>query len=159
MRRKDREITDPVEIDAILGRCQVCRLGFAVDDTPYIVPLNFGFRREDGRLTLFFHGAREGRKLDMMARNPGVCFEVDGAHRLMADADHPEKCSMAYESVVGWGTARLLTDEAERRRALDCLMGHYGDRVPKAYPEAALRAVTVFSVEVSECTGKRHAAG
>lgn len=155
MRRKDREITDPEEIDAILGRCRVCRLAFAVEDTPYIVPLNFGFRREDGRLTLFFHGAKEGRKLDMMARNPRVCFETDGMHRLMPDADHPEKCTMAYESVVGWGTARLLTDAAERRRALDCLMAHYG-AVPKGYPEAALRAVAVFSVAVSECTGKRH---
>lgn len=158
MRRKDREITNPEEIEAILQRCRVCRLAFSVNDTPYIVPLNYGFRREGERITLYFHCAKEGKKLDMLARNPRVCFEMDGAHRLVRDAGHPQACTMAYESVIGWGVARILADAAERLRALDCLMAHYGDKAPGRYPQAALQAVAVFQVTVTACIGKRHSA-
>lgn len=160
MRRKDREILDIQEIEGIIRRCQVCRVAFAAGDTPYIVPMSYGYERQGECFTLFFHCAGSGRKLDMMAQNPRVCFEMDGECRLVPGLDgHPEQCTMAYESVVGWGTARLVTDVGAKKHALGRLMVHYGEAGHGDYPEAALRAVTVFEVAVTECTGKRHAAG
>ena len=156
MRRNDREVTEAKEIDGILERCDVCRLALAAGDVPYVVPLNYGFSRTGSILTLFFHCAKEGKKLDMLARNPRVCFEVDGAHRLAREDGHPEACTMEYESVIGWGVARILRDEAERRAALDRLIRHYGGTPPQEYAARALEAVEVFQVTVTSCTAKRH---
>jgi len=73
MRRKEKEITNRPEIDTILKGAQVCRLALARENEPYLVPVFFGY---DGS-RLYFHTAREGRKLDFVAANNRVCFEVE----------------------------------------------------------------------------------
>ena len=73
MRRKDKEITDESEIESIIRNSLVCRLGLADNSTPYIVPLCFGYK--DNRL--YFHSAKEGRKIEILKRNNEVCFEFD----------------------------------------------------------------------------------
>jgi nitroimidazol reductase NimA-like FMN-containing flavoprotein (pyridoxamine 5'-phosphate oxidase superfamily) len=65
MRKKDQEITDPVILDSIIQRATVCHLGLCVDNSPYVVPLNFGY--QDGKL--FFHTGLEGLKMDLLRRN------------------------------------------------------------------------------------------
>ncbi len=65
MRRNDSEITDRKDIDGIIRRCRVCRLAMCDGSQPYIVPLSFGY---DGSF-LYFHTAREGRKIDIIKRN------------------------------------------------------------------------------------------
>lgn len=61
MRRKDREITDFDEMVSVMRRCDVCRLAFQDGDVPYIVPLNFGMKVKEDSVTLYFHGALEGK--------------------------------------------------------------------------------------------------
>ena len=73
LRRKDKEIKDRAEIEEVLREAQVGRLGTSVDGQPYVVPLSFAYH--DGNI--IFHGAREGKKMEDIARNPRVCFEVD----------------------------------------------------------------------------------
>lgn len=73
MRKSDREITDRSAIDEIIRRCRACRLGLSDEGQPYVVPLNFGY---DGH-ALYFHGAMEGRKIDVIRKNSRVCFEFD----------------------------------------------------------------------------------
>ena len=120
MRRSDREITDRREIAAILSRCRVCRLAMADEAGLYIVPLNFGWTLEGDRLTLYFHSAREGRKLRAIRQHPAVAFEMDGGHQLV---EGPVPCAYGYryESVTGAGRAEILEDPAEKRAALAIL--------------------------------------
>ena len=66
MRRKDREITDKDKIKEIISACDCCRLGFNDNGKVYIVPLNFGFIEKNGEYTFYFHGAKTGRKHDIM---------------------------------------------------------------------------------------------
>ena len=66
MRRKDREISDYSEIIRIIESCSVCRLGLMDENEAYIVPMNFGYIVENKELTLYFHSAKEGRKIDLM---------------------------------------------------------------------------------------------
>ena len=73
MRKKEREITDIGEIEKIIRKATVCRLGLALNDVPYVVPLSFGYADK----TLYLHGAKEGKKLDIIRQNNRVCFEVD----------------------------------------------------------------------------------
>ena len=61
MRRKDREVTDIEKIKEILDACKVSRIGLMDQGKVYIVPMNHGYSLEDGRLVLYYHGAREGK--------------------------------------------------------------------------------------------------
>ncbi len=155
MRRRDREVTDRQEIIDIISRCEVCRLGMAVDHVPYIVPLNFGYEASEGELTLYFHSAKEGRKLEMLAQNPRVCFEMTCNTRLMANED-ASKYTMAYESVMGTGDVTFCQDREEKRHGLALLMRTYAPDRTFAFPDAVLDAVCIFQVKVRDMTGKRN---
>jgi nitroimidazol reductase NimA-like FMN-containing flavoprotein (pyridoxamine 5'-phosphate oxidase superfamily) len=149
MRRKDLEMTDRAEIDAIIGEATVCRLGMCDGDQPYVVPMSFGYR--DNRL--YFHSAVDGRKLAVLARNSKVCFEMDvGAEVTRGD----DACSfgMKYRSVIGFGTAQVIENPSEKVAALDVIVAHYSGR-PEEYPEALLNVMKVIRVDIESMTGKR----
>jgi uncharacterized protein len=77
MRRKDREITGIDEKLDIISKSKVCRIGLSENNCPYIVPLNYGFSFDDGKLSLYFHCAAEGKKTDIIKKNNNACFEID----------------------------------------------------------------------------------
>lgn len=76
------------------------RLAMVDNDRPYVVPLNYGYTYENGTLTLYFHCAAEGRKIDILKTNSDVCFEMDGEHKLI---EGKIDCAYGYsfESVIG----------------------------------------------------------
>ena len=82
MRRQDRAVTDPEKIRAVIDACEVCRLGFQDGRGVYVVPVNFGHTVEGGRHVFYFHGAAEGRKVDLVRRNGWAGFELDTGYRL-----------------------------------------------------------------------------
>ena len=97
MRRNDREITDSREILSIVNECKVIRLAMLDEQgLPYIIPLNFGYRFADGVFTFYCHSAREGRKLELLRRDPRVSFEMDCRGELQS-ADHA--CAGARRSI------------------------------------------------------------
>lgn len=73
MRRSEKEVNDIHEIESILKQTSICRIGLCVDNIPYVVPMNYGYRDN----CLYLHSAKEGRKIDIIRENPNVCFEVD----------------------------------------------------------------------------------
>jgi nitroimidazol reductase NimA-like FMN-containing flavoprotein (pyridoxamine 5'-phosphate oxidase superfamily) len=149
MRRVEKEIKDRHTIEAILEQATVCRLGLCSHGLPYVVPLSFGY--EDDRL--YFHSAREGRKIEIIAENPSVCFEVDVDQEVVA-GDTPCDWTTKYRSVIGWGRARLLEGAEEKKKALDVILGHYAHG-PFEYAEAAVDKVAVIEVQVESLTGKQ----
>jgi nitroimidazol reductase NimA-like FMN-containing flavoprotein (pyridoxamine 5'-phosphate oxidase superfamily) len=156
MRRKDREITGKQGLLEILQSCAVCRLGLAVDNRPYIAPLNFGYAwEEDEPLRLYFHCALLGLKLDMLAKNNLACFEMDCDHKLLR-GENPGDYSFAYASIIGWGRARIIRQAEEKHFALHKLMEHQAGPGAYAFSEADLARVTVFCLEAEEITGKRN---
>jgi len=73
MRRKDREVTNLDEIRDIIEKCKVCHLAMVDNGMPYVIPLNFGYIIADNLLTLFFHSAKEGRKINILkAKQSGL---------------------------------------------------------------------------------------
>jgi nitroimidazol reductase NimA-like FMN-containing flavoprotein (pyridoxamine 5'-phosphate oxidase superfamily) len=154
MRRKDREIKDHAEIIKVIEKCDVCRIGLSDGNIPYIVPLNFGYEYIDNSLTLYFHGAKEGRKLDIIEKNPVACFEMDCSHKLI-EADMPEKYTMEYESVMGNGRICLCTEEAEKTHALTRLMKTYAKEKEFDFPDHVVESVCILKLEVANFTGKR----
>lgn len=150
MRRGDKEIKDPEEIVSILEASPVCRLGFCAGNVPYVVPLSFGY--SEG--SLYFHSAKEGRKIDMIRKNPLVCFEVDVGVEVVA-SDQPCDWGMKYASVIGFGEASLLDDPEEKKRGLDVILGHYASRSSHPYSVSILKHTEVIRVRIQEMTGKR----
>ena len=112
MRRSEREVTDCNEIRQILERAEVLRLAMHDEPYPYIVPVNFGFTMQDDQLVLFFHGAKVGKKCDLLQKNPHVSFEVEGKQQLIPP-NGAASCTagFAYESVIGQGIADLAPEE------------------------------------------------
>ncbi len=148
MRKKEREIYDPLATESIIERANVCRLAMCEKGVPYVVPLCFGY--EVG--ALYFHSATEGRKLEILKDNPKVCFEMDVDWELVRSGN---RCNMKYRSVIGNGHATLVEEPADKRHALDLIMRHYHQE-PFAYPEATLKRTAIIKVEIEEMTGKAY---
>ena len=155
MRRKDREVTDPQTIQDILSRCTVCRLGFCDQGRAYIVPLSFGWAAENGTYTFYFHGAAEGRKIDLIRANGRAGFELDTGCQL-----HPaEKAcgwSAAFQSIIGEGPVSFVEDPEEKRKALARIMAHNTGREDWEFPDAMLSATCVYRLTAEELSCKEH---
>ncbi|MDR3337809.1 MAG: pyridoxamine 5'-phosphate oxidase family protein [Treponema sp.] len=157
MRRKDREITDTRELLEIIKANKVCRLGMADENRPYVIPLNYGFEFEGDDLILYFHCADEGKKIDVLKKNPEVCFEIDGEHQLTQGKNDCEY-GFNFASIIGFGTVKFLEKEAEKIHALEQLMRHQtGEDRDFQFAPPHIKAVTVFKVETHSFTGKRRA--
>ena len=150
MRRADKEITSQAGIDAIIRGSKVCRLAFAVSDEPYLVPVSFGY---DGE-SLYFHTARTGRKIDCIAANNRVCFELERNVRLVRQAQEPCRWSFSFESVIGYGTVHELHSAEEKARGLNHILVHYSGRQCKV-DLPALNSTRVWRVSISSVSGKR----
>lgn len=155
MRRSDREVKDFSDIISILDQCTVIRLALCDNGKPYVVPLNFGYKAENGKLTLYFHSARQGRKIELIRQNPNICFEADCSFQLITGE---EACdwSAAYESVIGEGHAAILENPQEISDALDFIMKKYGFRGKPSYNPKYFAQMAVVRLEIDTLTGKRH---
>ncbi len=153
MRRSDRELKEIRDMESIISRSDVCRVAFADNNTPYIVTMNFGYRGGD-QPCLYFHCAKEGRKLDMMKKNNLVCFEFDTDHELYG-GDNGCDWGMKFSSVVGFGRISVITDRESRLSGLGFIMGHYSGRSDFSYDEKVLDGTVILRLEIDDMTGKR----
>ena len=149
MRRKDKEIKDKNEIEAILEKATFCRVAFSENETPYIVPVNFGYEDD----CLYFHSASDGRKIETIKKNNRVCFEMD-IDQEVVKSEKPCNWSVKYRSVIGFGRALFVDDLEEKRRALNIIVRHYSGAFYD-YPDNALREVAVVKIEIESMTGKK----
>ena len=152
MRRKDREITDTDSIIRILGECKVMRLGMCLDNIPYVTPVNFGYELTEKGFVFYFHGAEEGKRLDIIGKNPNVFAEIDNGG-VLTEAEKACGYGCDYKSVMAQGTARIIKDAAEKKRALYLLMKHQTGK-DFAFEDKDLEGVSVCAVTVSEITAK-----
>ncbi len=155
MRRKDREVTDEREIERIISSCDCCRIGFSNDGKAYIVPLDFGYIKEDGKYIFYFHSAKAGRKYELLKESPYVSFEMDCGHNLTCGSTACE-CTAAFQSVMGSGRAKIVEDETEKREGLMALMKHDTGRDDWEFSKELLNAVCVFRLSVEELSAKKH---
>lgn len=160
-RSRDRASYDRATVHAILDEGYVCHLGFVRDGAPVVLPTLYG-RVGD---TLYLHGSTGSRPLRMAggAEEPGlpVCVtvtHVDGLVLARSAFHH----SMNYRSVVVHGTARQVTDETERRTALDALVDHVvPGRSADSRPADAkeLAATAVIKLDLAEVSAKARTGG
>lgn len=156
MRRKDREVSDFAGLKAIIEECKVCCVAMQDEAGLYIVPMNFGYEFDGETLSLYFHSAKAGRKVDVLSKGAEVAFEMDCGHALVAD-DIACRNGFAFKSIVGNGQAGLLTDDDEKMQALKLIMLHQTGR-DWEMPPAAANAVALFKITSTRFSGKQRLA-
>ncbi len=153
MRRSDREVRDISEIEEIIKHCRTCHIAMADETGPYLVPLSFGYRIIGRELSLYFHSAKEGRKLDIWRKNSRVCFEM--CHEGEAErAETPCDSGYYYESLIGFGDIRFLDDPKEKCEALSLLMQHQAG-LSVRFCEEQVKDVCVYKISSTDYSGKR----
>ena len=158
MRRKDREVTDPLEIADIISRCSCCRIGFCDDGEVYIVPLNFGYEIKDNSYTFYFHGAKEGRKIDLIHKKPEVGFEMDTDLAIYVRGEFEAACDYTarFQSIIGNGVLSIVSEPEEKKLGLSLLMEHNTGKREWSFHGKMLEAVAVFKLEVAKLSCKEH---
>lgn len=124
------------EIDDLLNREKVGRIGCHADGDTYVVPVIYAY---DGRA--FVVASIEGRKIEMMRSDPRVCFEVDTYG------------TSGWESAIAQGRYVELATAEEVDGALDLLAERFGRR-EDSRRRAVSEATVVFRVEIDEITGR-----
>lgn len=148
IRKKQQELSEAETIE-ILNTCTSGVLAVSGDeDYPYAVPLSYAYK--DGKL--YFHSAKTGHKLDSILRNEKVSFCA-----IQMDQVMPETFTTHYRSAIVFGKARILTDDSEKKHALECLVEKYSpDFKPQGQKEIVREwnNVSVFEVNIEHMTGK-----
>ena len=132
------------EIIDLLERQVIGRLGCYADDETYVVPVNYVYRND----AIYAHTG-SGKKLDMMRKNPKVCFQVDE----ISD-------TFRWKSVIVWGIFQELTGE-ERQQAMQGIIQRImpladsgAQRSSHAIPDDQQTHIVVFKIPVIEGTGR-----
>ena len=152
MTKRERQITDETQIRNILDTGKVLHLGLAVDNEPYVVPMNYGYTMEDGKLTLYLHSAVRGKKLDMIRANSKVFFEID-CDRMPFEGRVPCQYGMVYSSIMGRGTATLVEDVEAKKQAMTILMKTQTGK-DFSFNDRLVSIVTVIRIDAQEYTAK-----
>lgn len=150
--RRERQVTDINEIIKILDKSKVLHLGLVDGDEPYVVPMNYGYTYEDGKLTLWLHGARQGRKMDVMRKNPKVFFEMECGLQPF-EGEVACKYGLAYSSLMGRGIAEIIEDVETKKNALSVLMKTQTGK-DFGFEDKMASVVGVIKIDVLDFTAK-----
>ena len=154
MRRKDREVTDLQQIEQIIAGCKVCHVAMADQGMPYIVPMNFGHEMAGDELALYFHCAKEGRKLDILKKNDNVCFELCIEGEPVYAKETPCNSGYYYQSVIGNGKMEIVSDVQEKCKGLSLLLKQVAE-AEVVFGKEQADTVCVLKITSRDFTGKR----
>ena len=154
--KREREVTDPGEILEILDKSKVVHIAMVDGDEPYLVPMNYGYTMEDGKLTLYLHGAVKGRKIDVLRVNPRVFFSMECD---IEPFEGPVACryGITYASLMGAGKAEILEDVEEKKQGLSILMKTQTGR-DFLFDDRKASIVSVIRIPVDYYTAKKRPA-
>jgi hypothetical protein len=129
------------------GRLATCNAA----GEPYITPLNYLYR--EGKL--YFHSKLIGKKLDNIAENNRVCVEASAVDKITVSFDRPCACATRYTSVLAFGAARLISDDAEKTVLLNLLVEKYaGGKAFEPVVERHATECAVVEIRIDEISGK-----
>ena len=150
--KREIKITEPDQVSRILDTAKVLHMGLAVDNEPYVVPMNYGYTLEDGKLVLYLHSAVQGKKLDMIRANSKVFFSID-CDRMPFEGRVPCQYGLVYSSIMGRGTATSVEDVEEKKQAMTLLMKTQTGK-DFSFNERLVSIVAVIRIDVAEYTAK-----
>ncbi len=165
MRKPNRQVKTAEQLHAIVEDCHTVRLALADEEGAFIVPLSFGYDWADPetegnpspepRLALWVHSAPEGRKVDVMNRQPRIAIEMDVQDGVISG---PYACaySYAYRSIMGMGTVHRIQGAEAKRYGLTRIMQHLAPGASTEFTDQALAKANIYCIDVDTFTGKQH---
>ena len=138
------------EMERILRQETIGYLGLSNDGDVYVVPLNYGY--VDGRI--LFHCSLTGKKLDYIRANPRACFSVGRQSGAIQRHGEGNPCHVDSESVLCYGTARIVEDLQERQAVLNAFNYCFRPDAKEITLEAA-KGCAAVEIRISEMTGRR----
>jgi nitroimidazol reductase NimA-like FMN-containing flavoprotein (pyridoxamine 5'-phosphate oxidase superfamily) len=152
LRRMDKAIAEPSALKAILQEAKFITLALSLNDEPYLVTLSHGFDEEKN--CIYFHCAKEGRKIDIMKANPRVWGQalVDGGYQ-------QGSCDHLYRTAQFHGNVSFVEDVSEKKHALEVLIRHLDENpdavIVKQITATSLDRVLVGRVDIDFLSGKK----
>ena len=157
IRRKDRVMSDEESLK-LLREAEYGVLSINSENGAYGVPVNYAW---DGGSKIYFHGAKAGRKLDLIEKNKNVSFCIVGKTKILrekaGEKQSPCFLSTAYESVILQGTMELDLSDEERMHGLGIIINKFSDGMftdAKAVNEKMFNAVKIIGMNIESMTGK-----
>jgi nitroimidazol reductase NimA-like FMN-containing flavoprotein (pyridoxamine 5'-phosphate oxidase superfamily) len=138
-------------VNIILKKALFCHLGMSINDMPYVVTVNFGY---DDKY-IYFHSNQKGKKVEMIASNPNVCFELNYGGEVFSNQ---QSCNWGtkYRSVIGYGKAELLKSDANKKKGLLAIMYKYSSSKEHEFNEHVLAHTNVYRINRKNTNAKNN---
>jgi len=138
-------------VNIVLKNALFCHLAMSNNDMPYVVTVNFGYDDE----YIYFHSGQKGKKVDMIASNPNICFEFNYGGEVFSNQ---QSCNWGtkYRSVIGTGKAELLSDEDSKKKALLAIMYKYSGNKDHEFNEHVMAHTNVYRVNRDNAVAKNN---
>jgi len=156
-RRHDRGHYDYETVHALLDAAALAHVAYVIDGRPFCTPTLFW--REDSRL--YWHGSSASRMLRNLSRGEPACVTATHLDSLVL-ARSGFNHSADYRSVMAFGTARLVSDEQEKARALTMMVDRFfPGRTATLRPSHAqeIKATDVIVMEIERASAKIRSKG
>lgn len=147
MRRKDRQNNSPDFLNYVLDHASHIYVAFMDGEYPYCLPFNFAVIGNK----IYIHCAREGKKLDLIHKNPHAAFSI-----AIDEEINTEEATTYYKSVCGKGLASIVEDSEEKRQALNVLGSRYKARCAQPATDRDVNRVDIIRLDIEEMNGKQN---
>jgi len=152
IRRKDKAITDIREMRKILRTAQYVTLAMCSNDEPYLVSLNHAYDEE--RNCIYFHCAKEGKKIDILKANNLVWGQAIADHGYVQGA-----CDHLYATTQFRGRVTFVEDIEDKEHALRVMIESLDDNaeeiIEKQLTPESIQRVTIGRVDIDYLSGKK----
>lgn len=151
MRRKNQQMSDDEARDLLAAATSGVLALAGENGYPYAVPMSFAYDEEEGRL--LFHTARVGHKMTAIERCDKASFCV-----IAEDTVVPRRFTTHYQSVIAFGTLRLLKSDEEKRQAAEILGESYYPGHPEECDAEIKKywpAFNMIELKIEHLTGKK----
>lgn len=141
------------QINELFARAKVGRLGtFSSSGFPYVLPMHFVYFNNK----IYMHGLPKGEKIDNIAYNSSVCFEVDEMISLLHEAvENPCDVNTEFNSIIAQGKATLVEDINEKKEALFEIIKKFTPHlIQNEMPEKMVQGTAVIRIDISKCVGR-----
>jgi uncharacterized protein len=154
LRRKDREVTEPGEIENIIKNNKYAVIGLCRDNEPYVVTMDYGF--DPSQKALYFHCAKEGKKIDFIKSNSKACVTI-----LEDNGYLSEECDHSFQSLVLSGTMELADNPGETDTAIKLLIAQLEKKDPEKFiaklteNNPSYNNLQIIKFKIEGATGKK----
>ena len=144
------EEQNKAHIRLVLSEGQYCHLSMANNNEPYVVTVNYGFDEN----YIYFHSSQKGKKVDMISKNPEVCFEIHYGAQVLPKK-HACSWGTKFRSVIGNGKAELLYNETMKKEALQTIMFQYSGNKNHNFNDKVLAHTSVYRIRMDKLTARQ----